>query len=240
MYYLYKITNQLNSKVYIGQSNKEKERWRQHKYFARTNPVQYIHQAMSKYGIGNFTYEVIAVCRDSNDANETEKLLISQYNSRVKDYGYNLALGGVASWNRGLPKEQQPMYGKKQSEFQKQRMSEVHKGKVMPPCSEETKKKMSNKRLGRVLSKEWIEKISIGNRGKTRSEETKLKLSISQSNKTGENAPRSKLNWNIVNQIREKYKTGLFTQKELSKEYSVTESNINSILRNKSWIINNE
>jgi len=92
MHYLYRITDALNNKIYIGQSNKETERWRQHKYLARQNePVQYIHRAIKKYGVENFTYEVIAQCLTQEDADETEILLIKQYDSRNKDKGYNVA-----------------------------------------------------------------------------------------------------------------------------------------------------
>src|ERR1017187_925056 len=104
MYYLYKIINMLNNKVYIGQSNKEKERWRQHKYYARQEkPIQYIHRAMAKYGIENFAYEVIAACVTQVDTDEIETQLIKQYDSRNKSYGYNIAPGGNASWNRLKP-----------------------------------------------------------------------------------------------------------------------------------------
>ena len=117
MHYLYRIANTLNNKVYIGQSNKETERWRQHKYFARNPEItgQYIHRAMAKHGIDNFTYEVIATCQTQENADELEIILIKQYDSCNKEFGYNVAPGGDHVWNAGLPKEQQPMYGKKQS-----------------------------------------------------------------------------------------------------------------------------
>lgn len=95
MHYLYRITNQLNGKIYIGQSN-NKRRWSQHLYFAKypERTGQYIHRAMAKYGASNFVYEVIASCRTQDDANETEDILIKQYDSRNKERGYNLNAGG--------------------------------------------------------------------------------------------------------------------------------------------------
>lgn len=171
MHYLYSITNALNNKVYIGQSNKEKERWRQHKYFSKHKPVQYVHFAMSKYGIDNFIYEIIAMCRNQEDADETEMLLIKQYDSRNKEFGYNISPGGDPAWNRGLPKEQQPMYGKKQSKEFCDLMSKIHKGKTVI-ISTETKQKMSEIRKGKKHSKEWIEKVANANRGKVHRPET--------------------------------------------------------------------
>ena len=96
MHYLYRITNQLNGKVYIGQSN-SKRRWSQHKYFARhpEQTGQYIHYAMAKYGVDNFVFETIATCKTQEDTDEVESLLIIQYDSRNKNKGYNLRIGGT-------------------------------------------------------------------------------------------------------------------------------------------------
>ena len=97
MYYLYIITDKLNNKVYIGQTINEKRRWRAHKSFAK-NPEQtgqYIHRAMAKYGINNFIYEIIATCRTQEGADETEKQLIKQYDSRNPIKGYNVAPTGA-------------------------------------------------------------------------------------------------------------------------------------------------
>lgn len=110
----------LNDKLYIGQTVRPKQRWSQHKTYAkRDNPVQYIHRAMMKYGIDNFQFMVIAGCKTSEDANETEKLLIKQYDSKRE--GYNVSPGGDVPWNKNLPTEKQPMYGKHHSESVKQK-----------------------------------------------------------------------------------------------------------------------
>ena len=192
MHYLYKITNTLNGKVYIGQSSKETERWRQHKYFARqAKPLQYIHLAMAKHSVENFIYEVIAMCKTIEDANETETQLIIQYDSRNKKYGYNVSPGGDLCWNRGLPSEQQPMYGKKQSDFFKQRMSEVHTGKIVIH-SKATKNKISKSNIGRIspmlgkkqsdFFKQRMSEVHSGNKyclGKKLSNEHKSKISAS-------------------------------------------------------------
>lgn len=95
MHYLYRIINQINGKVYIGQTKNPKKRWQQHQYNSQEKKKkQYIHSAISKYGIDNFSYEVMATCKTQEDADITEKQLIKQYDSRNKEFGYNLALGG--------------------------------------------------------------------------------------------------------------------------------------------------
>lgn len=180
MYYLYRITNLLNNKVYIGQSNKEKDRWRQYKYFGR-NPEktgQYIHRAMAKYGASNFIYEVIAMCATEEYANEAETILIAQYNSRDKQFGYNLAPGGDSPWNRGLPTEQQPMYGKHHSEESKEKISQGNIGKICFPHTDEWKQHMSSIMKGRQLSEDRKQKISDASKNREFTEEQKEKLRV--------------------------------------------------------------
>ncbi len=256
MHYLYRITNQLNGKVYIGQSNKETERWRQHKYFVRREkPRQYIHRAMAKYGVENFVYEVIAMCKTLEDADELEIQLIVRYDSRNKEKGYNISPGADLVWNRGLPKEQQPMYGKKQSVYQKQRVSETHAGIKGTPHTKEWKVNISKIMTGRVLTEEWKEKIAEGNRGKIVSVDSKMKMSESAKGKiitsetrikmsqsmrgkfSGEKSYAAKLTWELVAQIRLEYSWGEISLSELAKKYGISRSAIHAIIRNRSWKI---
>jgi len=54
----------------------------------------------------------------------------------------------------------------------------------------------------------------------------------------GERHSQALLNWNKIREIREKYNTGKYTQKDLGLEYGVTESCIGRIVRNEIWIEN--
>ncbi len=180
MHYLYRITDTLNGKVYIGQSNKENERWRQHKYFAKQDePIQYVHRAMKKYGVHNFTYEVIAMCQSQEDADWTETELIKQYDSQNKEHGYNVALGGDHAWNAGLPTEQQPMYGKHHTEESKAQISKSNMGKIMPLHTDEWKVRQKVWVTGRTVSEKTREKMSLAQIGKFVSEETRNNMSES-------------------------------------------------------------
>lgn len=180
MHFLYRITDTLNNKIYIGKSNNPSRRWTHHKNQAKKEkPIQYIHRAIAKYGVENFIFEVIATCKTQEDAEETEIQLIVQYNSRDKHFGYNVSPGGDGI-KAGLPPHMYPMYGKKQSEHQKQRMSEVHAGKIM---SEESRAKMAASaktrapnRKGEKHSEESKRKMSDTKRGRKLSEETKQKM----------------------------------------------------------------
>jgi group I intron endonuclease len=255
IYYLYKITNIINNKVYIGQTVRPRERWSQHKTYAgEKKAVQYIHHVMNKYGAANFTFEVIASSWTQGGADEAEKLLISQYDSRNSKKGYNISPGGDPAWNRGLPTEQQPMYGKKQSEYFKKRMSEVHTGKLAPHSqewkdnmsrvmsgrifTEEWKKKISIANSGRTISDDWKDKISTSHMGKTVTEETKSKISRSNKGKAGprgEKCGHAKLTWVLVREIRQEFATGNYSKRVLAKKYGVSYSTIEDIVKNITW-----
>lgn len=94
MAYIYKITNQINGKVYVGKTLETIEkRWRKHcrdseKSNCANRPL---YRAINKYGIENFIVEEIEEC-SPNVANEREIYWIEKLNS-FKD-GYNATLGG--------------------------------------------------------------------------------------------------------------------------------------------------
>lgn len=86
---IYKITNKVNGKSYIGQTRYTLEfRWRQH---IHKKDNTYFHNAIRKYGPDNFSLEILEECPYSN-LNEREIFYIAKYNT-FKD-GYNLTIGG--------------------------------------------------------------------------------------------------------------------------------------------------
>ena len=89
-YVVYKHTNLINGKVYIGQSCDYLERWR----CGGKNYFQSIkfYNAIKKYGWDNFEHEILYENLSKNDADEKEKILIKQYDSI--NCGYNLKTGG--------------------------------------------------------------------------------------------------------------------------------------------------
>ena len=94
---IYKITNNINNKIYIGQTRlPEPRRWQQHVWHANNNPSTdclLLCQAIQKYGKDNFTREIIEEV-DEEQLNEREQYWIRVYNSTDKAIGYNLSLGG--------------------------------------------------------------------------------------------------------------------------------------------------
>lgn len=91
---IYKITNKINNKTYIGQSIDIEKRWKQHIYRSSLSELEYpekIYQAIRKYGINNFLFEIIEEC-SVNQLDEKELYWINFYNSYIN--GYNMVLYG--------------------------------------------------------------------------------------------------------------------------------------------------
>lgn len=156
---IYKITNKINGKVYIGQSIDIDTRWRQH-CNAKDNFA--IHNAIKKYGKENFKFEVLLEC-PVDMLNVWERDMIALYDC-ISPNGYNLTEGGE---------------GYKCSDETRLKMSNAQKGKNR---SEETKIKISNTQKGKHHSEETRLKMSNIRKGvklKPHSEETKYKISES-------------------------------------------------------------
>ena len=94
---IYKITNIENKKVYIGKSTNIEQRWKYHKqhYLSTIESNKPLYKAFRKYGIDNFTFEIIEYLdKDYEEkSNEREKYWIRYYNS-YGHTGYNATPGG--------------------------------------------------------------------------------------------------------------------------------------------------
>ena len=113
MAYIYKITNKVNQKLYVGKTILSiQERFAQHKRDSnkQNEEIRPLYRAMQKYGVDNFNIELIEEC-DSSIMNERERYWIEYYQSFR--YGYNATIGGdgkqyydysqiYALWNEGL------------------------------------------------------------------------------------------------------------------------------------------
>ena len=90
---IYKLTNKVNGKVYIGQTVKSLD-WRMKQHLSKVNVGSntYIHNAIRKYGWDNFDVEVVANASSKEELDYLEKYYIKQYDS--VNTGYNLSFGG--------------------------------------------------------------------------------------------------------------------------------------------------
>jgi len=162
---IYIWTNNVNGKVYIGQTMCEHDRYRQHVNASDNYPL---HLAMRKNGIDNFSYDIIHRVEGEYEyvrdhLNFWEKFYIKEYQSTDKRFGYNIALGGHDCGT--LSGEQHPMYGTHHTDEWKQNVSNKLKGKTFREYKPHTL--------------EARQKISIGNKGKQVSAESRLKISES-------------------------------------------------------------
>lgn len=91
---IYKYTNKINGKIYIGQSVNIYKRKNYHEApNSRKLERSYFHRAIDKYGIENFDFEIVEEC-SKEELNEKEKLYIEKYNSFDRNNGYNRTTGG--------------------------------------------------------------------------------------------------------------------------------------------------
>ena len=93
---IYIIKNDINEKVYIGQSINIHKRIQEHFWKSEcSKDVSYnsaLHSAIRKYGKEHFYYEILEEC-DAALLDEREKEYIKQYNS-ISPNGYNILSGG--------------------------------------------------------------------------------------------------------------------------------------------------
>ena len=89
---IYKVTNNINKKIYIGQTIQDENiRWNHHIREALNGSNTKFHRALRKYGKDGFIWEVIEEV-DNDKLNEREIYWISYYNSYKQ--GYNSTTGG--------------------------------------------------------------------------------------------------------------------------------------------------
>lgn len=93
---IYKITNKINNKVYIGLTkNTLKYRWSRHISESKNiNDTKHLYKAIRKYGVENFVIEQIDETNDFEKLGELERKYIKEFNSTDPTKGYNLTAGG--------------------------------------------------------------------------------------------------------------------------------------------------
>ena len=114
---IYKITNTVNGKVYIGKSHNIEERFKQHieGLNGKRNHNPHFQSAWNKYGKSNFKFEIIHPLKKyvEEEISDLEVYYISKYNSTDANYGYNFQCGGQG----GKLSERHKEIIKQQSQF---------------------------------------------------------------------------------------------------------------------------
>ncbi len=90
---IYKATNKINGKCYIGQTRHSLEyRKTRHLSAAKSGATTHFYRALRKYGEDNFEWEIVCSTNDAKRLNELETFYITKYDS-IK-HGYNMIDGG--------------------------------------------------------------------------------------------------------------------------------------------------
>ena len=98
MYYIYRFTNLINNKVYIGMTSCVERRYDAHIKIANgTCNKQLIHKAIHKYGIINFKFEILSKHYKFKNCCDEEIKQIKKHNSTATNFGYNIMHGGSGS-----------------------------------------------------------------------------------------------------------------------------------------------
>jgi group I intron endonuclease len=221
---VYKITNLVNGKIYIGKTNNVDKRWYEHLRVSKTQEQTfYIYRSIKKYGSENFTIVVIDNNLIEQEAFEREKFWIRELNSNNPNIGMNLTEGGEGP------------AGLKWSEESRDKIRGENNHNFGKSLSDETKEKLSaslsgegNGFYGKKHSDEVISFL------KNREISDDIKNTISEGCR-GENQWNAKFSDNDILEIRRKWNNKECSQAELARQYGVRRNTINQIVHRKRW-----
>lgn len=223
--YIYKTTNCINGKVYIGKSEKLFNK----NYYGSGILLEI---AIKKYGKHNFKIEVLEELSTIDELNEREKYWIKFYS----DNSYNLAEGGTGGWTtKHYTSEQKEAYGKLLSSKRIgkthtietiQKLKKMHSGKKFGDSEKvsETIKKLWNDPTSIYNSSEYRKRLSDAGKKRIWSEETKEKI---RQSKLGSNNPVS---------IKIKVDDEIFgTRKECALKFKISEPAVTKRCKSKNF-----
>lgn len=147
-FYLYKITNMINGKIYIGVHSTDNLN------DSYMGSGVALHRAFEKYGIENFRKEILMFFHNNQELYNKESEIVTESFVERKDT-YNMTTGGYGAQSG----KYNQFYGRHHTEETKERLRQIHIGMT---ASEETRKKISKIHKGVKKSQEWKDAISKG------------------------------------------------------------------------------
>lgn len=179
---VYIIKNNKNGKLYIGQSWNIEGRWRNEKSLSG-GLNNHLESSIRKYGINNFSFDVLECFEEGvvtqSILDEREDHYIVLYDTMNPSKGYNKKRGSSS----GKPSEETRkkfsawQIGRKMSEYSIEKRKQTIASRGGYKHSEETRRKLSDKRKYRVIEEKTRKRIGDAHRGKVVSRETREKLS---------------------------------------------------------------
>lgn len=183
---IYKITNSVNGKVYVGSAVSIIRRWDLHR--SQLNAGKHhsvkLQRAWVKYGEASFTLDVLEYVEDCTQLLTREQHWLDTLNT--VDDGYNVCR--VAGSTLGV----------KMPESHRQRMSEVHKGR---PKSEEMRRKVSEANRVRPVSQATLDAFRKARVGSTLTEEHRAKLSAATKGKPKSEQAKANMNAKRIGRV---------------------------------------
>lgn len=232
MHYIYIIRNNINDKIYVGQTKNLHDRWVRHKSGAKApTPPMMISRAIKKYGYTNFSFTPIEEWKTQEEADTAEAFWIKLLETMDTKIGYNIKPGGNTA----------PMTAKTRA-----KLSVANKGKPGNTGSFQVKLNwpedkvllamVNSKGLG-IVARELdttasnvFHRLQVKNLHHDRSPgntETKFKK--------GANHSGAKLTPNQVLEIVALHNAGDFTQSQLGRLFGVDRMNIKKIITGQTW-----
>lgn len=174
---IYKITNLINNKVYIGQSDRLNNREREH-FYRLENGVhhnEHLQKSYNKHGKEYFMFEIIEY---TENLDERELFWLNESGGLNSDKTYNFKDPKTKEWSdyarvkqsETMKGENNPNYGNKWTQEQKDNASKKRKGvsleeRIGKVKADLVKEKMSKSQTGREHPNDVKEKIRLANLG---------------------------------------------------------------------------
>lgn len=234
---IYMVVNLINDKKYIGQSKNIKKRFQSHHLvdYKNENNCNYntkFYQAIRKYGIDNFEVVILKLCEEK-ELDDLEIKYIKEFDTFKN--GYNSTEGGQF-WSPNIHSEETEEKRKQTREKNKSLMSENH------PRAKLTNQQVWDIRQ-RYIDGESIKEIYNDFKDLYTNQQTFKRIVLGQTYVTVGNIPtkeqvrhtNAKLTDVQVKKIRNSYKKGVVSYRELGEKYGLSESSIAAIIKRETY-----
>jgi len=178
---VYKITNLINNKSYIGITSNIGKRIHQHFSLTKKRYKSHLYNSINKHGCKNFKIDSIDFAFSRQEVFKKEKYWIKELNTKNPS-GYNLTNGGdgIVGYKHTQETKDKIAEARKGKRATQKTKDKIRKKAIGRKASKETIKKLSESHKGYKQSQEHIDKIAKANTGKKRTQEQRNRMSLAQ------------------------------------------------------------